>query len=66
MFKYSIGIPAMPVARRIEHSRVDPVRCTEAIANKHDVAVGFTCETGTAIFCQVALIASWLDYKTRK
>jgi hypothetical protein len=38
MFKYSIGIPAAPVARKIEHNKVDPVRCTEAIASRQVVA----------------------------
>jgi len=60
IFRYSIGMPAIPVARRIEHRSVDPVRCTDAIANKHVVSVWFACETGTTIFWQVALIASWL------
>ena len=39
IFRYSIGIPAKRVARRIEQSNVEPVRCTEAIANRQVVGV---------------------------
>ena len=50
----------MPVARKIEHKNVEPVRCTEAIASS--VVVGVLLDSGdrTLIFWQVALIASWL------
>jgi len=50
----------MPVARRIEHNSVEPVRCTEAMASR--VVVGVLLDSGerTPIFLQVALIASWL------